>query len=51
MLQLIGLGQLTSLAEAREVVRRSFESEIYEPASETDWDTAYDRFRQLLPSA
>ncbi len=51
MLQLIGLGQLTSLAEAREVVRRSFESEIYEPESETDWDAAYNRFRQFLPSA
>ena len=51
LLQLIGLGQLDSLADARQVIRRSFASVTYEPDLTADWDTAYDRFCSLIPSA
>jgi len=51
LLQLIGLGQLASLAEARQVVHRSFEPITYQPEQMADWDAAYARFRPLLPPA
>ena len=51
LLQLIGLGQLASLTEARQVVRHSFDPQIYEPEQTAEWDAAYDRFRPLLPPA
>ena len=51
LLQLIGLGQLGSLADARQVVRRSFAPVAYEPDQTADWDAAYDRFCPLVPSA
>ena len=49
MLQLIGLGQMNSLAEIRQVVRHSFAPVVYEPEQAAAWDAAYDRFRLLLP--
>ena len=49
LLQLIGLGQLASLTEARQVVRDSFDPMVYPPENTADWDMAYDRFRPLLP--
>jgi len=51
LLQLIGLGQLGSLADARQVVRRSFAPVAYEPDQTADWDAAYDRFCRLVPCA
>lgn len=50
MLQAIGLGELASLDDARQVVRRSFAPAIYEPEEAAGWDEAYHRFRSLLPS-
>src|ERR671918_528205 len=38
LMQAIGLKQLGSLADARQVVRTSFEPEIYEPNQTADWD-------------
>jgi len=46
--QAIGLGVLGSLAEAREVVRRSFEVKRYEPRSDDRWQGHYERFTRLL---
>ena len=51
MLQLMGLGQMSSLAEIRHVVRHSFAPVMYEPEQAAAWDAAYDRFRPLLPPA
>ena len=51
MLQLMGLGQMASLAEIRQVVRHSFAPVVYEPEQAAAWDAAYDRFRSLLPPA
>ena len=49
LVQAIGLGALGSLGEGREVVRRSFATETYEPHG--DWTAARARFRDLLGQA
>ncbi len=47
LMQMIATGELHSLAEGRELLRRSFTSETYEPRSVADWECAYDRFARL----
>jgi rhamnulokinase len=47
LMQAIGMNHLSSLAEAREVVRLSFEPEVYEPKQIADWDEAYARFEKV----
>ncbi len=47
LVQAIGAGDLAGLAEAREVVRRSFPVETFEPAPAAGWDAAYSRFEAL----
>ena len=41
LMQAIAMKHLNALAEAREVVRASFELEVYEPQRSPDWDDAY----------
>ncbi|MCF0234545.1 MAG: rhamnulokinase [Thermoguttaceae bacterium] len=50
LMQAIGAGDVADVAEAREIVRNSFEVEEYEPnaASAAQWDEAYGRFLQIL---
>lgn len=43
LLQLIALGELRDIAEARDVVRRSVEPCIYEPKHTQVWEDAYKR--------
>jgi rhamnulokinase len=49
--QAIALGELGSLDDAREVVRRSFAPDVYEPGERAGWDEAYARFTELVASA
>jgi rhamnulokinase len=49
-LQAVALGDLGSLQEAREVVRQSFDVEVYEPGDQGPWDQAYQRFERRLQS-
>jgi len=49
LVQAMALGHLASLAEAREVVQRSFKLITYEPHPSARWDEAYARFERLLP--
>ena len=44
MIQAVADGVVGSIAEAREVVRRSFEVEEYVPMNAAAWDEAYGRF-------
>ncbi len=44
LVQAVGAGVLASIAEARALVRRSFELVTYEPHSQAAWDAAYERF-------
>jgi rhamnulokinase len=48
LVQALGLGLLGSLAEAREVVRRSFEVRTYAPQGPERWHEPYRRFLALL---
>jgi rhamnulokinase len=48
LVQAIGLGLLNSLAEAREVVRGSFEVRTYTPQNPESWHEPYQRFLKLL---
>lgn len=48
--QAIGLGLVGDLAQAREVVRRSFAPRTYEPQGPQQWDEPYARFQGYLPS-
>lgn len=42
--QLISLGEVADIAQAREVVSNSFEPKIIEPVETRVWDAAYERF-------
>ncbi len=44
----MGWGKVGSIAEAREVVRRSFDVEQYEPQNTSAWDEAYERFLKVV---
>ena len=48
MVQALGLGEVGSLDEARQVVRTSFAPAYYAPASGQDWDAAYEHFCKQL---
>ncbi len=44
LMQAIARGHIASLAEGREVIRRSFDLLTYEPGPAAGWDEAYARF-------
>lgn len=48
LMQMLAVGQIGSLEEGRELVRRSFPVETYEPQDREAWNEAYGRFSQLL---
>jgi rhamnulokinase len=48
LVQAIGLGLLSSLVEAREVVRRSFEVSTFMPQSPEAWDGLYRRWLSFV---
>ena len=47
VVQAIALGELASIAEARELIRGSFEPVVYEPEGAAEWDEAWERFQEL----
>jgi rhamnulokinase len=47
-MQAMALGHLASLAEARDLVRRSFEIVEYEPRGGAEVDEAYARLLRLI---
>jgi rhamnulokinase len=48
LVQALGLGLVGSLADAREVVRRSFDVRTFEPREPQRWNRPYERFVALL---
>ena len=50
LVQAMALGELASLEEGREVVRKSFVPTVYEPTPSADWDEARRRFAELMPA-
>lgn len=49
LLQMLAQGAIRSLAEGREIVRRSFPTATFEPRDRAVWDEAYARFGALAP--
>jgi rhamnulokinase len=47
-MQAVAAGEVGSIAEAREVIRRSFEVDEYEPRNTAAWDEAYERFLAVI---
>ena len=47
LMQLLATGAIGSLAEGRALVRRSFNTEAFEPKDAAVWDEAYAKFRKL----
>ena len=50
LVQAIGLGKFRSVHEIREVVRRSFQPQSYDPTASDYWDERCQRYRQLASS-
>jgi len=50
LVQAVAAGAIESFAEARAVVRRSFEPRCYAPGDRLPWDRAYRRFDQVVSS-
>lgn len=48
LVQAIAAGDAASIAEARDIVRRSFALDEYEPQNSSVWDDAYQRFLTIL---
>ena len=48
MLQVVSSGEVGSVAEARDVIRNSFDVEEYTPQTPQPWDEAFERFTRLV---
>jgi rhamnulokinase len=46
-MQMVGSGGVKSLAEAREIITRSFHTRVFEPRGNNAWENAYRRFRTI----
>ena len=47
MMQAVAAGDVASIAEAREVIRNSFEVQEYEPRNTAAWDEGYGKFLKI----
>ncbi|MGQ9907949.1 MAG: rhamnulokinase [Candidatus Flexifilum sp.] len=47
IVQLIALGRIASVREARAMLSRTAETRTFEPRDPAAWDAAYDRYRQI----
>jgi len=48
MMQAIASDDVSNSVEARDVIRRSFPTNVYEPRTSERWDAAYERFVDLV---
>ena len=48
MMQAVANGDVGSIPEARDVIRRSFDVETYEPQDSAPWDESFERFQSLV---
>jgi len=46
-MQLVGIGAMPSIDDARSLIERSFPVEVFEPAPSAVWDRAYANFKTL----
>jgi rhamnulokinase len=50
LMQAIGLGHISSIAEARQIVSNSFEPAVYEPKGDGKIEDAYAKLKGLMGS-
>ena len=48
MLQLIALGEIGSVDEAREIIKKSEKVKIYKPENHSEWEKAYDEYIRII---
>ncbi len=48
MMQAVAAGGVSSIAEARDVIRRSFSVEEYTPRQAEGWEAAYERYTRMI---
>jgi rhamnulokinase len=48
MMQAVATGEIESIAEARRIIRQSFDVDEYQPQDTAAWDDAYERFLKLV---
>ena len=48
MMQALTMGYVGSIAEARDLIRRSFDVVTYKPEATSGWDNAYDRYLEIM---
>ena len=48
MMQAVATGDVASIAEAREVIRRSFDVEQFEPKNSAAWNDAFETFSRVV---
>jgi rhamnulokinase len=48
LVQAMGVGELQSLAEIRQVVRNSVETQTFLPQESTAWDTQFERYKRII---
>jgi rhamnulokinase len=48
MTQAIASGEVESIAQARDVIRNSFEVEEYQPQDTAVWDDAYEKYLKIV---
>jgi sugar (pentulose or hexulose) kinase len=46
--QMMALGEISGLSEAREIIANSFETAKYEPENTGLWDDAFERYMKLI---
>ena len=51
LMQLLAMGEISSLSEGREIIRRSFDLAVYYPEDADEWDDAYVRFQSMIQNA
>jgi hypothetical protein len=47
-MQMLATGAVSSLAEARRIIERSFPAERFEPAAADRWNVQYRRFQDYV---
>ncbi|MDB5085555.1 MAG: carbohydrate kinase, partial [Bacilli bacterium] len=48
LVQMMAMGEIKTLQEARNIVRNSFPIKVYEPQHVQEWASAFERYQQLL---
>ena len=47
VMQLIALGKIKDLKEARQIIKNSFPVKVYEPEDGEEWKSAYEKFKKI----